>query len=71
MEMLANMAIEIHDIGQVISPISGGNYQGLQPQLSLDMNIKTEKLEEEFMVTKLQIARLKSDIRNVVQVRKV
>lgn len=67
-EILSNVAGEINDIGQILSAISGPNSYQIQLPFSMDSAMKNEKLDEDFMVTKLQMSRLKSDIRNFVQV---
>lgn len=67
-EMLSNMSTELVDIGQILSTSSMGSSFKIHMPFSLDAAAKSEKLDEEFMVTKLSMSRLKSDIRSLVQV---
>ncbi|OQV18127.1 Kinesin heavy chain [Hypsibius exemplaris] len=66
-ELLTNITTEISDIGSILSTSSAANPYQIPLPFSMDAAAKSEKLEEEFMVTKLHMSRLKSDIRNLVQ----
>ncbi|XP_055341891.1 kinesin heavy chain-like [Paramacrobiotus metropolitanus] len=66
-EMLSNMSTEMADISSILASCSVGSSFKMPIPQPLDMAVKNEKLDEEFMVTKLSMSRLKSDIRNLVQ----
>lgn len=69
LDLLASVGTDISEIGAVLSASSVANPYQIPLPFSLDAVAKSEKLEEEFMVTKLHMSRLKIDIRNLVQVR--
>ena len=68
LELLTNIGTDISEIGSFLSASSAANPYQIPLPFSLDSAGKSEKLDEEFMVTKLHMSRLKVDIRNLVQV---